>query len=343
MKSSFPILHPLHPTPYTLWTGLVVVIAAILSLPVLFILSNLIGGTGTGEIWKHLAETVLPTYIANSLWLMLGVSVGVGVIGTGTAWLVTMCRFPGSRLLEWLLLLPLAAPAYILAYTYTDFLAFYGPVQTALRTAFGWKSVQDYWFPNVRSLGGAIAMLTLVFYPYVYLLARTAFLSQAVSIVEASRSLGCSPWRSFLRVALPLARPAIAAGLSLVLMETLADYGTVQFFSVDTFTTGIYRTWFGMGERQAASQLSAMLLLFVFWLVLLERWSRGQARYYQTAARTQQLPTYRLKGLRAIAALFACLLPVGTWLSGARWRSASDGSRRTQSDLQSRLLDVCYK
>ncbi|MGA7935288.1 MAG: iron ABC transporter permease [Kovacikia sp.] len=308
MKTAFPPPNSRQPTANSLWTALVVAIAALLSLPVLVIFRNLF--SSTGDIWKHLAETVLPTYIANSLWLMVGVSLGVGVMGTGTAWLVTMCRFPGSRLLEWLLLLPLAAPAYILAYTYTDLLAFYGPVQTLLRSTFGWKSVQDYWFPNVRSLWGAVAMLTLVFYPYVYLLVRTAFLSQAVSILEASRSLGCSPWSSFQKVALPLARPAIAAGLSLVLMETLADYGTVQFFSVDTFTTGIYRTWFGMGERLAASQLSAILLLFVFWLVLLERWSRGQARYYQTAARLQQLPTYRLKGVRAIAALIACFLPV---------------------------------
>jgi iron(III) transport system permease protein len=308
MKSSFPTPDIRHSIPYFFWTALVAVIAIVLALPILVILSNLV--VGTGDIWGHLAKTVLPTYVANSLWLMAGVSLGVGVIGTGTAWLVTMCRFSGSRLFEWLLLLPLAAPAYILAYTYTDLLAFYGPLQTTLRGIFGWKSVQDYWFPNVRSLWGAIVMLTLVFYPYVYLLVRTAFLSQAVSILEASRSLGCNPWRSFLTVALPLARPAIVAGLSLALMETLADYGTVQFFSVDTFTTGIYRTWFGMGEQVAASQLSALLLLFVFGLVLLERWSRGQARYYQTATRQQQLPTYRLRGLRAIGAWIACLLPV---------------------------------
>ncbi len=302
-------------------------IAALISLPLLVVLSGLL--TDSRSVWSHLAATVLGTYLANSCWLMLGVGVGVVVLGTGTAWLVTMCRFPGSRLFEWALLLPLAAPAYILAYTYTEFLEYYGPVQMALRGWFGWKSVQDYWFPNVRSLWGAIVMLVLVLYPYVYLLARTAFLTQSVGTLEASRSLGCSPWRSFTTVSLPLARPAIVAGLALALMETLGDYGTVQFFAVDTFTTGIYRTWFGMNERLAATQLAALLLLLIFGLVLLERWSRGQARYYQTSQREQALPSYRLRGVRAIAAWIACLLPIvlgfllpGMLLSQMAWENA---------------------
>lgn len=290
------------------WTLLVVAIAALISLPILVVLAGIF--IDARAVWSHLAATVLSTYVTNSLWLMLGVGMGVVLIGVGTAWLVTMCRFPGSRLFEWALLLPLAAPAYILAYTYTEFLEYYGLVQMALRSWFGWKSVQDYWFPNVRSLWGAIVMLVLVLYPYVYLLARTAFLAQSVSTLEASRSLGCGPWRSFATVALPLARPAIVAGLALALMETLGDYGTVQFFAVDTFTTGIYRTWFGMNERLAATQLAAMLLLYIFGLVLLERWSRGQARCYQAQSR-QALASYRLRGLRAIAAWIACFLPIG--------------------------------
>ncbi len=291
------------------WTMLVVAIAAFISLPILVVLGGVF--TNANAVWSHLAATVLSTYIANSLWLMLGVGLGVVIIGTGTAWLVTMCRFPGRRLFEWALLLPLAAPAYILAYTYTEFLEYYGPVQTLLRAWFGWRTVQDYWFPNVRSLWGAIVMLVLVLYPYVYLLARTAFLGQSVNTLEASRCLGCGAWQSFVRVALPLARPAIMAGLALALMETLGDYGTVQFFAVDTFTTGIYRTWFGMNERLAATQLAAVLLLFIFGLVLLERWSRGQARYYQTAQREQALSRYRIRGARAIAAWIACTLPIG--------------------------------
>lgn len=291
------------------WTALVMVIAALLAAPILFILSSVF--TNSGEVWRHLASTVLPIYVTNSLWLMLGVSVGVLVIGVGTAWLVTMCRFPSSRIYEWALLLPLAAPAYLLAYVYTELLEFYGPLQSMLREIFGWSSVRDYWFPNIRSVVGAIAMLTLVLYPYVYLLARMAFLEQSVCTLEASRSLGCGPWRSFFKVALPLARPAIATGLALALMETLNDFGTVQYFGVDTFTTGIYRTLFGMGEWVAASQLAAVLLLFIFCLILLEQWSRQKTRYYQNTCRRQLLSPYQLQGWRAAAAWIACFLSCG--------------------------------
>jgi iron(III) transport system permease protein len=290
------------------WTILVVAIAFLISTPVISVLSNIF--TNSGEVWKHLAQTVLWTYIANSFWLMIGVGCGVLLIGVGTAWLVSLCRFPGSRLFEWALLLPLAAPAYVLAYTYTEFLDYSGPVQTALRNLFGW-GYGDYWFPNVRSLMGAIAMLTLVLYPYVYLLARVAFLEQSVCTLEASRTLGCGPWRSFFTVALPLARPAIVAGLALALMETLNDFGTVQYFGVDTFTTGIYRTWFGMGDRVAATQLAAFLLLFILWLILLERWSRRRAKYYQASSRYRQLPSYPLRGIRAVGSWIACFLPIG--------------------------------
>jgi iron(III) transport system permease protein len=284
-------------------------ISALVATPILFVLGNL--WVNSGEVWRHLSTTVLPTYLINSFWLMLGVAVGVVGLGVSTAWLVTLCRFPASRLFAWALLLPLAAPAYLLAYTYTEFLAFYGPVQTQLRQLMGWETMQDYWFPNVRSLPGAIVMLVLVLYPYVYLLARTAFLSQSECTLEASRNLGCSPWRSFWTVALPLARPAIVAGLVLALMETLNDYGTVQYFGVDTFTTGIYRTWFGMGEQPAAAQLAALLLVFALVLIGLEQGSRGQTRYYQTASSTQVLTPYPLQGLRAIAAFMLCLLAVG--------------------------------
>ncbi len=290
------------------WTVVVMAIAFLISTPVLFVLGSIF--TDSSEVWKHLAQTVLWRYITNSFLLMIGVGCGVLLIGVGTAWLVTMCRFPGSRLFEWALLLPLAAPAYVLAYTYTEFLDFSGPVQTVLRNLFGW-GYGDYWFPNVRSLGGAIAMLTLVLYPYVYLLARVAFLEQSVCTLEASRSLGCSPWRSFATVALPLARPSIVAGLALALMETLNDFGTVQYFGVDTFTTGIYRTWFGLGEQVAAAQLAAFLLLFILWLILLERWSRRRARYYQNTARYRRLPSYQLRGIRALGALLACFVPLG--------------------------------
>ncbi|MBR8828361.1 MAG: iron ABC transporter permease [Gomphosphaeria aponina SAG 52.96 = DSM 107014] len=291
-----------------LFTILVMAIAALLSTPVIFVASSIFADAG--EIWSHLAETVLKDYIFNSLWLMLGVGCGVLVMGVCTAWLVTMCRWPGGGVFEWALLLPLAAPAYLLAYTYTDMLDYFGPFQTFLRELFGWTSIKDYWFPNIRSLWGAIALLILVLYPYVYLLARVAFLEQSLCTLEASRSLGCGPWRSFFTVALPLARPAIMAGSALALMETLNDFGTVQYFGVNTFTTGIYRTWLGMGERIAAAQLAAFLMLFILILIILESWSRSQSRYYQSGSARKQLPKYKLGIFRAVGAWLFCFIPV---------------------------------
>ncbi|NEO00352.1 MAG: iron ABC transporter permease [Moorea sp. SIO1F2] len=290
------------------WTVSVIAIALLICAPVLFVLGSMF--SDSSEVWTHLVSTVLGSYIVNSLWLILGVSSGVLILGVSTAWLVTMCRFWGSRVFEWALLLPLAAPAYLLAYTYTNMLDFFGPVQTWLRQLFGWTSVQDYWFPNVRSLWGAIAMLSLVLYPYVYLITRVAFLEQSVRTLEAARSLGCTPWRGFFTVALPLARPAIMAGLALALMETLSDFGTVEYFGVSTFTTGIYRTWLGMGERSAAAQLAACLLLFIIVLILLERWSRKQSRYYETGSSYQRIKPFSLTGGRGILALLACFLPI---------------------------------
>ena len=290
------------------WTVSTIIIAVLLSLPIWVVLSSVF--VDARSIWQHLANTVLGTYVGNSLELMLGVGVGTTAIGVSTAWVVTLCSFPGRRLFESLLLLPLAAPAYILAYTYTNLLDYSGPIQTLLRRGFGWQSAQDYWFPNVRSIGGAIVMLTLVLYPYVYLLARSAFLTQSSRLLEASQNLGCSPWQSFWRVALPLARPAVVAGLSLALMETLNDFGTVEFFSVPTFTTGIYRTWFGMGERLAASQLAVLLLLFIFGLIALERVSRQQQRYYQNAGQGRSMSRYVLGGVRSISAIVVCSVPI---------------------------------
>lgn len=240
---------------------------------------------------------------------MLGVSLGAGSIGVVSAWLVTACRFPGRRLLQWALLLPLAFPAYIIAYTYTGLLDAAGPVQEWLRVTFDW-SFGEYWFPEVRSLGGAVVMFSLVLYPYVYLLARAAFLEQSAHAVDAARILGSGPWRAFFRVSLPAARPGIIAGLSLALMETLADFGTVQYFGVDTFTTGIYRTWFGLNDSAAAAQLSSLLLVFVFALLLLEMSSRRQARYHDGANHGRRPAAYHLRGGKAWLALIACLVPV---------------------------------
>ncbi|MEB3294124.1 MAG: iron ABC transporter permease [Synechococcales bacterium] len=290
------------------WIIIAIAIALLVSSPVLVILSSVFADTGT--VWQHLVSTVLKGYVDHSLLLMLGVAIGTSLIGISTAWLVTLCRFPGVRWLSWAMLLPMAAPAYILAYTYTELLEYYGPVQTLLRDWNGWMSAEDYWFPPIRSLFGAILMLTLVLYPYVFLLARSAFLNQSIVTLEASRSLGCNPWASFFKVALPMARPAIMSGLALALMEALNDFGTVDYFAVPTFTTGIYRTWLNMGERLAACQLAGCLLGFVVVLIVVERWSRGQAKYYQTAHRVHQQPRYELIGWRSIAACTTCFLPL---------------------------------
>ncbi len=293
---------------FNLWASGSVALGLMLALPALVVFASMF--TPNTEVWGHLADTVLSDYLLNTLWLVLGVGVGTLLLGISTAWLVTLCRFPGRRLFEWALLLPLAMPAYIIAYTYTGLLDFTGPLQSGLRELTGW-GYGDYLFPEIRSLGGAILMLSLVLYPYVYLLSRAAFLEQSVAMLEVSRSLGCGPWCGFRRVALPMARPSIVAGLSLALMETLADYGTVHYFGVNTFTTGIFRTWFGMGDTLAAAQLAAMLLGLVLLLVLLERSSRRRARFHHNAnAMARPLPGYRLTGARAALAFLACLLPL---------------------------------
>ncbi|KGE78516.1 ABC transporter permease [Halomonas salina] len=289
------------------WSVLTLLIAAVVALPVLTVLAHI--AMPAGDVWQHLASTVLGRYLANTLFLVVTVGLGTFVIGTGTAWLVVMCRFPGRRLFEWALLLPLAVPTYVIAYAYTDFLQYAGPLQSALRETFGWER-GDYWFPDIRSLGGAATLITLVLYPYVYMLARASFLEQSVCVLDVGRTLGRGPWRLFTSIAIPLARPAIVGGVSLALMETLNEFGAVQYFGVDTFTTGIYRTWFGMGEQVAAAQLAACLLAFVICFVLLERASRGKRRYFHTTGRYQQLPEFRLGGLRAAAATLACLAPV---------------------------------
>jgi len=304
------------------------IITLLILAPILVVFSSVF--TNSGDVWQHLIKTVLSDYVISSLLLMVGVGLSTVIIGVGTAWLVTMCQFPGLSWFEWGLLLPLAAPAYVLAYVYTEMLEFYGPVQLALRGVFNWTEVGDYWFPTVRSLGGAIAVISLVLYPYIYLLARVAFLEQSTCTLEVSRCLGCNPWKSFLRVALPLARPSIVAGLALVLMETLNDFGTVQYFAVNTFSVGIYRTWFGMGQPVAAAQLSALLLVFVLLLIAIERGARQQTKYYQ-GGRYQRVAKYKLPGRWAIAAWLCCFLPIafGFLLPGGRlvYMAVGDGKK----------------
>lgn len=288
-------------------SSLAVALALLLAVPVIVVLLNVfVPSEGT---WAHLAATVLPDYVVNSLGLMFGVAYGVVTIGITTAWLTTMCRFPGRRVLEWALLLPMAMPAYVMAYAYTDFLQFAGPVQTWLRAWTGWGP-GDYWFPDVRSLTGAVAMLAFVLYPYVYLLARAAFLEQSESMREVARISGYGAWGTFRRVALPLARPGIVAGTALALMETLADFGTVAYFGVQTFTTGIYRAWFSLGDHVAAAQLSATLLGFVFLVLLTERVTRGRAGFHNLAHRRRLHYPYQLRGFKAAVAFCASAVPL---------------------------------
>ena len=290
-----------------LWRPGIVGTALILSVPILTIAFSVL--EPSGENWQHLKETVLLEYLGNSLLLSCGVGFGTLLIGVSTAWLTSMCQFPGRNLFVWLLLLPMAMPAYIVAYTYTGMFEFAGPVQTIIRDWTGW-GYRDYYFPQIRSMGGAIAMLSLVLYPYIYLMARSTFLEQSVGVMEVSRTLNCSPWNVFIRVALPLARPAIVVGLSLTLMETLADYGTVAYFGLSVFTTGIFRTWFGLGDFTAAAKMSALLLLFVFFLIILERVSRSKAQYHNSSGKLTRFSEYRLQGFKAWIAFATCAIPV---------------------------------
>ncbi|MBO6918280.1 MAG: iron ABC transporter permease [Rhizobiaceae bacterium] len=264
---------------------------------------------GSLDTWRSLFSTVLPGYIWNTIQLVVFVGLGTAVVGTSTAWLTVAYKFPGRRLLEIALALPLAFPAFVLAYAYTDLLDHPGAVQTVLREVTGWGP-RDYWFPEIRSLGGAAAMLIFVLYPYVYLLARASFLRQSSTAYNAARTLGSTPFRAFLSVSMPMARPAIAGGVILALMETIADFGTVAHFSVPTFATGIYRSWFAMGDRAAAAQLALCLLMVALLFASLERMQRGATKRHPAGKKVELAKRIQLKGLPAFAATFACLLPV---------------------------------
>lgn len=283
-----------------------VTIAALIIVPIAVVLLQT--AAPATDTWQHLSSTVLSDYVRNTIYLLVGVAIGVAVAGTTTAWLVTSFRFPGRRVLEWALVLPLAMPAYVIAYAYTDALQFAGPVQTWLRELTGWKA-REYWFPDIRSVGGAIALFTLTLYPYVYLLARAAFLEQTMSTIEASRLLGVGRWGTFLRVGLPLARAGIVAGVALAMMETLADFGTVAYFAVPTFSTGIYRAWFSLGDVHAAAQLSVVMLAFVVAILGLERLLRGRARVHNAGTR-RHAASAPLHGRAGAFAALVCALPV---------------------------------
>lgn len=316
-----------HPDPAAqrprldLWTPGALVLALVVLAPIASIIW--IAFHPVENIWPHLMATVLPRYLATTLILMLGVAALTAAMGTGAAWLVSLHRFPGRDWLAWALLFPLAIPAYVGAYALVDFLDYSGPLQAALRAGFGWSSARDYRFPEIRSLWAAILVLSLALYPYVYLLARAAYREQSSGTYEVARALGAGPWQLFWRVGLPLARPAIAAGVALALMETVADYGTVHHFGVQTLTTGVFSTWLNGGNAGGAAQISGVILVLILLLVGLERAGRGGARFHRLGRSSRPIVPQQIRGpwrwLAALACLFpfagGFLLPVGVMLA----------------------------
>lgn len=289
------------------WTVGSLVIAALILTPLLAV--GFMALFPRENIWPHLFATVLPTYVLNSLALMALTGFGAACIGTGGAWLVVMKQFPGRGTFDWALLAPLAIPAYIGAYALVDFLEYAGPVQTALRETFGWTSSRDYWFPEIRSFWSAAFVMTLSLYPYVYLLARAAFKEQSANAVEVSRSLGRGPLESLFRVAIPLARPSIAAGCAIVMMETLNDFGAADFFAVRTLTTGVYTTWLEGANVGGAAQISSVMLIFVLALLALERAGR-RGRHHNAGRAPRPFRRERMTRPWAAAAMAACLFPI---------------------------------
>ncbi len=280
-------------------------VAAIFLMPILAVFVAAAGDSG--GLWGHLFETVLPRYVVNTLILMVGVGAVCLVFGISAAWAVVRYEFFGRQWFQWMLLLPAAVPAYLIAYTYTDFLEYAGPVQKMLREYFGWQSARDYWFPEIRSMGGAMLVMGAVLYPYVYVMARTAFLLTPASLYEvgmlANRSL-------FWKIGLPLARPAIAAGLALALMETISDFGTVEYFAIETLTLGIFNVWLGMNSLTAAAQIAAFAFLFVIALLTFELAARARRRFVDTTRRAVPLRAERAQGLQAMWCWISCGVPI---------------------------------
>ena len=289
------------------WSVGAVVIALLVLAPVLSVVW--IAFHPVENIWPHLMATVLPRYFGNTVVLMLGVGALTAAVGTGAAWLVVMYRFPGSRILDYALLFPLAIPAYVGAYALVDFFDFSGVVQVGLRHLTGWQSARDYWFPEIRSRWAAIVVLAAALYPYVYLLARSAFREQSGCSYEVARALGAGPWGVFWRVGLPLARPAIATGVALALMETVADYGTVTHFGVQTLTTGVFSVWLTDGNAGGAAQIAGIMLVVIVGLLMIERLGRRKARFHKNSRQSRPVVAARLRGARAWLATGLCTLP----------------------------------
>ena len=287
------------------WSSIVALIAIIIIAPVVAIFySAFLGDT---SLWPHLFSTVLPRYTYNTLVLMLGVGSLSLVFGVSAAWVVTRYNFPFKLILEWALLLPAAVPAYIIAYTYTDIFEYAGPVQGMLRDLFGWKTSQDYWFPEIRSMGGAILVMSSVLYPYIYLLTRASFLTVPTSFYQTSSIYGRN---TFYYVALPLARPGIIAGLALVLMETISDFGTVDYFALETLTLGVFNVWMGMNSLSGASQISSVLFIFIVVLLTVEYLARRRQRFHEKSSGQDTVQSEDISNFKKIVCLFVCLTPI---------------------------------
>ncbi len=306
MLTALPFLRRGPPAdPVSGWSVATFLLCLVLLGPFVALLYAMTGDSG--GLWLHLMETVFPRYVANTVLLMIGVGLLSLAFGLTTAWLVTRYEFPGSRVLDWALLLPATVPAYIIAYTYTDLLEYAGPVQAGLRELFGWTSARDYWFPEIRSLGGAVLVMGSVLYPYVYLMARTAFRLTPASYYEVAalhdRGVAFS-------VAIPLARPAIVAGLALVSMETMSDFGTVEYFAVETLTLGIFNVWLGMNNLTAAAQIAGVAFVFVLGLLYVEQRARGQQRFFDPARPGKAMKPVRLSGWKAAGCAALCAVPL---------------------------------
>ena len=281
------------------------IIALVIIAPILSIFYYAI--LGDTSLWPHLFSTVLPRYLTNTIILMVGVGGLSLVFGLTTAWIVTRYNFFGKKFFEWMLLLPAAVPAYIIAYTYTDFFEYAGPLQSLLRDIFGWTSSKDYWFPNVRSMGGAILVMSSVLYPYVYLMTRASFITTPVSFFQTSSIYGRN---SFFNVAIPFGRPGIIAGLALVLMETISDFGTVDYFAIETLTLGVFNVWLGMNSLSGASQISSILFIIVIVLLTLEYLGRRSRKFHEKYSGASNTPTQTVSGFKNISLFIICLIPL---------------------------------
>ncbi|MEM9445522.1 MAG: iron ABC transporter permease [Verrucomicrobiota bacterium] len=289
------------------WAILCVLTAVIVSSPLLTIIYYwLLPST---QIWEHLVSTVLKSYVVNSLLLAAGVFLLSSIIGTSLAWVTSRYNFRGTRTIEWLSVLPLAFPTYIIGFTYAELLNYLGPIQTVFRELFGIQSKSDYWFPDIMTLPGAIILMSFVLYPYVYLIVKPVFENQSLQLEQTAKTLGCSKLKLFYKISLPQARPAIIAGASLALMEALNDFGTVSYFGIPTFTTGIYRTWFNLGDLSAAARLSSLLVIFVFTILLVEQLQRRHIHQSINNSRGPNTSKKRLRGLSALVIPLVCLLP----------------------------------